>query len=342
MAPRPKHRTTLKDVALQTGYSINTVSRALRNMPDISSETSGRIQQVARQMGYISNTIASSLRSGYTHTIAVIIGDVSNLYFSIITEEMEKQARRHGYSTILLNTAEDDDAEYLAIQTALNRNVDGILISPTQKTSRNTQFLKDSGVPFVLFGRRSFDVQTDYVVANDRMGGYQATKHLIENGHRDILLVNGPPYNSSAHERGQGYRDALAEAGIPVRPELICQVPVKGDGCQKQFDGILRQGVRFTGIFVFSDMVALTLMDYLQFKGYKVPEDFSIVGFDYIQSNLKLPVLLSSIDNSKSRIAYDSVDILLKRIQGEHPPQGHFQKMIDTRLIDRHSVRALD
>ncbi len=341
MPPRPKSRTTLKDVALKTGFSINTVSRALRNMQDISEETRTHIQQVASEMGYMGNTIAASLRSGYTHTIAVIVGDVSNLFYSIITEEVEKNARRHGYSTILLNTSEDDDTEYLAIQTALNRNVDGILICPAQQSERNTRFLKESGVPFVLFARRSVEVETDFVVADDRLGGYQATKYLLENGHKDILLVQGPAYNSSAFNRMLGYCDALTEAGIPIREELICEVPIKGNGSQKIIGDIIKKGTHFTAIFAFSDIVALVLMQYLQNEGFRIPEDISIIGFDNIQSNFPLPTRLASVDNKKKEVAGQAVHILLKRIRGDHPQEEYWQKTLETELIGRNSVKPL-
>ncbi|HWR23318.1 MAG TPA: LacI family DNA-binding transcriptional regulator [Feifaniaceae bacterium] len=341
MPPKTKNRTTLKDVALKTGFSINTVSRALRNMQDISEETRVHIQRVATEMGYMGNTAAASLRSGYTHTIAVIVGDVSNLFHSIVTEEVEKNARRHGYSTILLNTSEDDDAEYLAIQTALNRNVDGILLCPAQQSERNTKFLKESGVPFVLFARRSVEVETDFVVGDDRLGGYLATKYLLDNGHKDILLVQGPKYNTSAFNRRLGYCDALREFKIPVREELICEVPIKGSGSQKIIGDILKKGARFTAIFAFSDLVALVLIEYLQNEGYRIPEDFSIIGFDNIQSHFPLPIRLASVDNQKTEIAAQAVAMLLKRIRADHPQEGYCQTTLETKLIGRDSVKAL-
>ncbi len=342
MPPRPKNRTTLKDVAQKTGYSINTVSRALRNMQDISEETRKHIRHVAQEMGYVGNTIASSLRSGYTHTIAVIVGDVSNLFYSIITEEVERNARKHGYSTILLNTSEEEEAEYIAIQTALNRNVDGILICPAQHSERNTHFLKESGVPFVFFARRSFEIDTDFVVGDDRLGGYQATKFLLDNGHRDILLVQGPAYNASALNRRLGYCDALGEAGIPVRKSLICEVPIKGDGSQRIIGSLLKKDTQFTAIFAYSDLVAMGLMEYLQNEGYRIPEDFSIIGFDNIQSNFRLPIHLASIDNCKTQIAAQAVEILLKRIRSEHPAEGYYQNTLETTLVPRRSVQYLE
>ena len=143
---------TLKDIAAKTGYSVNTVSRALRDKDDIAVETREMIQRTAREMGHVSNTLAASLRLGYTNTIAVILGDISNPHFSIMMKEIEGYAWKAGYTSILFNTNENEELELAAIQSALNKNVDGIIICPAQKTPDNLIYLKESGVPFVLIG----------------------------------------------------------------------------------------------------------------------------------------------------------------------------------------------
>lgn len=180
---------TLKDIAAKTGYSVNTVSRALRDKDDIAVETREMIQRTAREMGHVSNTLAASLRLGYTNTMAVILGDISNPHFSIMMKEIEGYAWKAGYTSILFNTNENEELELAAIQSALNKNVDGIIICPAQKTPDNLIYLKESGVPFVLIGRR--DEAYSYVVCNDELGGFQATKELLAAGHRDILLLHG-------------------------------------------------------------------------------------------------------------------------------------------------------
>ena len=145
---------TLKDIAAKTGYSVNTVSRALRDKDDIAAPTREMIQKTAQEMGHVSNTLAASLRLGYTNTIAVILGDISNPHFSIMMKEIEGYAWKAGYTSILFNTNENEELELAAIQSALNKNVDGIIICPAQKTPYNLTYLKESGVPFVLIGRR--------------------------------------------------------------------------------------------------------------------------------------------------------------------------------------------
>ena len=149
-----RRKVTLKDIARATGHSGNTVSRARRDKDDISPETRRKINQVKREMGYINNTLASSLRRGYTNTLAVILGDISNPHFGIMMSEIEACARNCGYSAFLQSTNEDETLEREAIESALNRSVDGIILCPCQKSEENIRHLQSLGIPFVLIGRR--------------------------------------------------------------------------------------------------------------------------------------------------------------------------------------------
>lgn len=332
-----QHKTvTLKDIARETGYSINTVSRALRGKDDIAEETRNKIQDIAREMGHVSNTLAASLRLGYTNTIAVIFGDISNPHFAVMMKEIENHAWKSGYTSILFNTNEDEGMELAAIRSALNKNVDGIIICPAQKTPDNLRYLENSGVPFVLIGRRN--EAYNYVVCNDELGGYQATNALLEAGHENILLLHGATYISSAKERLEGYCRAYEEAGIPVNEDLICKVPVVSDGCEAVLAQLEEKGQIYSAIFAFSDMLAFEAWCGLQKLGKKVPEDCSIIGFDHIESRLKLPLGLTSISSHKGRMSVKAVDILMNHMQGKIQKQ---QEVIDTTLAVGRTVRAL-
>lgn len=323
MQGRDRQNTTLKDIAEKTGYSVNTVSRALRGKDDISAATQALIRKTAEEMGHISNTIASSLRSGYTNTIAVVLGDISNLHFATMMKEIEEYARAKGYTTILLNTNEDTDQERQAIQVALSKGVDGILICPTQKNRKNIEYLKSLGKPFVLIGRRYADPDVNYVVCDDELGGYQATKYLLERGHRRILMLHGPMYISSAAERLAGYLRAHREMGVPVLPELVQEVPVIANGCSSVLAEVQRQNIAFSAIFAFSDMLAWDAWSYLHKKGFSIPAQCSIVGFDNIQAVLPIPFHLSSIASRDQKMSIAAVKILLDLIQDTAAPAQH-------------------
>lgn len=325
---------TLKDVARATGYSVNTVSRALRKMGDISAETQSNIKKVANEMGYINNTIASSLRLGRTDTIAVILGDISNPHFAIMTKEIELHARSLGYGSFLINTNENEEIERAAIQSALNKNVDGILLCPSQHSESNIRFLMDSGIPFVQIGRyfRGFDAS--YVVCNDELGGFLATNHLLNHGHQNILMLNGPSYISSAQERLMGYRRAFRERGISVQEKLIREVPITTGGCAQAIDSVMFEKLAFSAVFAFSDMIAWDAWTLLEARGLNIPNDISLIGFDNIQSRLRIPFQLSTISASKAEISTRAVDVLLESIK----TGAKAAHVIDTELIPGETI----
>ncbi len=327
MLPK-KPSVTIKDIAKRTGYSANTVSHALRDKDDISEATKKKIREIAREMGYVNNALAASLRLGYTNTIAVILGDVSNPHFSIMMKEIEMHARGFGYSSFLLNTNEDEALESAAIKTALQKNVDGIIICPTQKSDRNLEFLRTLNLPFVLIGRRN--PIDRYVACNDELGGYLATKALLDAGHRRILLLHAPTYISSSKERLEGYRRAYKEAGIQVPEGLIREVEVTSQDIEDVLSQLDRDGENYTAIFAFSDMLAWNAWSCLLRRGKSVPQDCSLVGFDNIQSRMRFPFDLTSISSHKGKMSVEAVNVLLRQIRGGEDGAG--QVVIDTTL----------
>jgi len=328
---------TLKVIANKTGYSINTISRALKNKDDISIATRKSIQEVAKDMGYIVNNIAGALRSGTTKTIAIILGDISNPHFGILVKDMQITARKYGYDTIIVNTDENSDLEEQAIYSVLSKKVDGIIICPAQKNKDNILLLKKTGIPFILFGRRFDDIETDYVVCDDVKGGYLATSYLISKGHNRILFLNGPCYISSAKERYEGYMKALKESNLKFDHSLIREVSVKSGGARKILKRVLREGIDFTAIFAFSDMIAWESIFTLNELGINIPKSNSIIGFDNIQSRLFLPSQLTTISSSKERMSRRSVEILLKRLNGE-VSTNCFKEILDVKLLEREPI----
>ena len=147
---RSTGRITLQDVAKATGYTSNTVSRALKNKPDISVQTREYIQKVAREMGYVRNYIASSLRSGRTKTIAMIAGNMSNPFYAILADLLQREAFRLGYSLMILCAQDEPEMEVSVLEMALSRQVDGVLILPSYAPSPAMEMLRSSGIPYVV------------------------------------------------------------------------------------------------------------------------------------------------------------------------------------------------
>lgn len=335
MGKRNPAQVTLKDIAQKTGYTINTVSHALKNKPDISAATRLRIQQVADEMGYVGNALAESMRTGYTRTIALILGDIANPHLALIACEAERTTRAAGYNTILYNTEENPDLELHAIRSAVAQKADGIILCPTQQNYRNIQYLKQCGIPFVLVGRCFPDEALPGTVLDDEQGGLLATRYLLENGHRRILLLEGPPYISSAQCRRRGYERALAEYHLTPDPELICPVSLSIGSCAGQISALLHRQVEFSAIFAFSDIIALEAITELNRHGRRVPTDVSIVGFDHIQGQFPLPTPLASVCARSESLAVSAAEQLLQLLDGL--PQT--QKILPVTLIKQDSVR---
>lgn len=345
MKRQAKRGVTLKDLAEKTGYSVNTISRALRGKDDISDATIEKIKTVAKEMGYINNTIASSLRLGYTNTIAVILGDISNPHFAIMTKEIENHAKHLGYSSFLLNTNENSDREREAIKTAINKNVDGIIICPVQENDDNIRFLMDSGVPFIQIGRYTENLPASYVVCDDVQGGYLATKYLLEKGHRDILFLNGPSYISSARERRSGYEKAFREKGLDIDTELIQEISVSESNVTEIMDQAELRKLHYTAVFAFSDSVAWEVWTWFHQHGYRVPEDYSIIGVDHIQSRMAIPFALTTISSYKAKMSITAVDCLNCKIRQEEKDSEHCEEIcrhvIKAALVEGETVREI-
>ena len=332
-------RVTLKEIAQETGYSINTVSHALKGKADISEKTQKLITKTAREMGYIGNLPAESLRTGRTRTVAVLVSDIANPLFGIMVKEIETLLGRRGYSLFVMNTDENVEVERAAVYSALSKNVDGLIICPTQGDADILRFLAGGDTPYVLLGRR-FSEETDdsdYIVWDDAQGGYDATSLLLSHGHRRILFINGPSCISSSRERLEGYTRALAERELAFTTDLVAHVPLLGHNLEAVVAKAAGLPGGFTAVFAFSDMLAWETVAILEREGFRIPDDMEIVGFDDIQSKLPLPCGLTTVHTPKTRMASLVVDTILDKINGEST--GRMHMVIPTRLVLRGTTR---
>ena len=331
-APSPEKRVTLQDIARRTGVTINTVSRALKNKSDISVQTCQRIQQVAREMGYVRNYAASSLRSGRTKTLGLILGEMSNPYYAVVADAMHEAASGLGYTLMTLCAREDPEQEMNAVETALSRQVDGILLFPSKNAKAAIQRMRETNTPYVLMSRSLGDDQDDCVMCDEDEGGYLATRHLIEAGRKHLAFLCGGEIVYSTEHRLQGFLKACDEFNIPQEHRHVLINPPAED-IPATLQSWHRQGV--DGLFVFCDMEAWNAISCLGSAGVKIPEDIAVVGFDNIQAKINFPMPLCTVDPSINETIDIAVDLLRKRIhQEELPPQT---VKVPARLVCRHS-----
>lgn len=327
---------TLKDIAAATGFSANTVSRALADKSDISEETKEVIRKKAEEMGYIANALASFLRSGVSRNISIIVGDISNPHFSVMVKEMQMLLQKKGYNSIIFNTEENPEMERQAVTVSISQNVDGIIICPAPGGEANIGLLRHYGKPFVLIGRR-LEEETSYVICDDENSGYLAACYLMDMGHREILFLNGPKGISSVAERLSGYRRALRERGIPYNGRLVHTVPVTAGKGTERMRRALAGEQHYTAVLAFSDILAWQAVCILEELGKKVPDDCSVIGFDNIR--FTYPRRLTSISSSKTTMARKCAGILLGQLEGKAVRKE--QIVLETGIVQGDTVRRI-
>ncbi|MDR7550972.1 MAG: LacI family DNA-binding transcriptional regulator [Armatimonadota bacterium] len=302
---------TLHDIAREAGVSVNTVSRALAGKPDVSAQTRSRVRAVADRLDYRPNRLARGLRERRTATIGVLVADVANPFFAEVAEGIERTAAENGYSIILASSEERLDREMQAVRTLVERQVDGILISPTQRSDDAIRYLLQRRIPFVLLARYFEGLNAPAVINDDREGARLAVRHLIQRGHRDILYLNGPPYNSSARLRLEGYRDVLEEAGVPFRPAMVISTDARPGGGYAAVQQALAAALRFSAAFCFSDYVSLGAMKALRQAGRTIPADVAVMGYDDIELADLVEPGLSTVRIAKTRLGQVATRMLI-------------------------------
>lgn len=317
--PSQEKRVTLQDIARKTGFTVNTVSRALKNKEDISAATAQKIQKAAREMGYVRNIAASSLRSGRTKTIGLILGVMSNPYYAVVVDTIHDVASRLGYTLLTLCSRDSAEQELQAVEAALSRQVDGILLFPSRGAQAALERLRAAGTPYVLMNRQLEEGQDDCVLCNEEIGGYLAAKHLIESGRRNLGFLCFFDVVYSTEQRMKGFLRACSEAGIPEGRRHVAVVAER-DAVIHTLREWRSQGL--DGLFAFCDMEAWNAISCLQSIGLRVPEDVAVVGFDNIQDKIAFPMPLCTVDPSINAMVDSAIGLLRRRIHGEDmPPQ---------------------
>ena len=315
-------RVTLKDVAAACGYTVNTVSRAMRSDSRLPESTRQRIQETARQMGYIRNSLASSLRSGKSHTIAVIVNDVHNLHFCNMLSRIDQSLRRAGYNMMILCMQLNEDVGEQLIHAAISHSVDGILYFPYHNNPSHVAYMQKNEMPFVLLDRWIQGVVADNARCDDVQGGRLAGEHLAALGHRRFLFLSGVNRSSSQIDRLEGFLSAIRDCGLSEADVRI----VPGEDVEAALAvgdiGPLLDPMDFTAIVSFRDEVSYLVLNALDERGVRVPQDVSIVSFDHLRADIPYLPRLTSIYAAEGSVATTGVRLLLNRIAfPELPPQ---------------------
>ena len=326
------NRITLRDVAGACGYTVNTVSRALRGDPRLPESTRAKIREAAVRMGYIRNSLASTLRSGRSGNIAVIVNDVHNLHFCNMLTVMDSELRQAGYNIMVLCMGLNEELGEHLIRSAISQSVDGILYFPYMNNRSHIEIMQKNNMPFVLLDRRIQDIVTDNVRCDDRQGGFLAGVHLAALGHKKYLFLSGENRSSSQIDRLEGFMQAMSEYGIPESNIRV----VPGEKVEAALaDSTLREllfPLDYTALVSFRDEVSYPVMLELADMGLEIPKDISIVSFDHLRGDIPYLPKLTSIFSEGQSVASNGVRLLLNRI--EHPDLPPQVIVLPVRLFD--------
>lgn len=332
------NQITIKDIARILGISPSTVSRALKDHPDINSDTKKAVNELARKLKYQPNAVALSLKNSRSNTIGVIIPEIVHYFFSSVISGIEDVASKKGFTVIICQSNESYDREVANANTLLSHRVDGILVSISKETSNFDHLvnLQESGIPLVFFDRIAPDINADQVIINDLEAAYRATRHMIETGCKRIAHFAGPQTLIIGRDRLQGYMNALNEAGIPIDQRLI----IEADTFERARVAVIEMldaGIVPDGVFAVNDLTAIGAMQTIQKKGFKIPEEISIVGFSDGRFSGITDPNLSSVDQHGYEMGITAAEILFRRILSNEEEYIPEIKILTADLIVRGS-----
>ena len=332
-----KKSVSQRDIAKMLGINVSTVSRALKGLAGVSPDLRQEITQLAEKQGYHPNPLAMSLRYNITHTIGIIVPDISFNHYAQIVKWIEAEARMNGYMCIVTDSGDKLIGETDCIQRLLNLHVEGIAICLSQETVEyaHLERLKDKHIPFVLFDRVA-NIDCPTISSNDVESARQATLHLIDGGARRIAFLGGPNRMKQTIDRKHGYLEALRERRINIKKKLVkCGHVSFNSGLSDTLD-LLGQQDPPDAILTCHGMLSISAFQAIIGKGLRIPEDISIIGFmsDWV-SGMSYPRMTFVKQNLKE-VGRKTFELLYNQINGD---DTIWNITIDARLNIRESTR---
>ncbi len=337
------HTITLQTIADLVHVSRSTVSRVLNRQwkeNGISEATAKVIIAKAQELSYVKNESARSLRAKRTFTVGVVVRDITNTFYAQIIKFIEEAFYTKKYIIIICNTNYDLKKESGHITVLLSRKVDGIILSPVQKSIDNIMRIKKQNVPLVLFDSKIEGIEADYVVVDSETGSEEAVSHLISHGHKRIAYIGGHPRDSNNQLRLAGYAKALSKGSIPLQKRYIKQGSYTLESGHESAQELLQLDVRPTAFFAANNRLVLGAHKCVVESGLHIPGDISIVGFDDFEMATMLPSQLTVVRQPIEAISSDIVSLLLSRI--EKTNQNPFMtKVLRTNIVYRSSTEGI-
>lgn len=326
---------TVRDVASRAGVSVSTVSHVVNGTRFVEPATKKRVRDAIEALGFRSNFLARGLRSRITHTLGLVLPDISNPFFAEIGRVIEDIGHHRGYSVILCNSDLSKSREIDYVNVLLSKQIDGLLVISTGNHPDVLDPAKDADVPVVVVDREVDRPGVDTVLLDNRLGGALAARHLLELGHRRVACIAGPSDVSPSAHRVSAFLDEIEKDGIAV-----CVAIVRGDfrfeGAKRATEELLANGKEFSAIFAANDIMAMAAIGVLKRAMLDVPGDVSVIGFDNIVLAEAMCPSITTISQPIDELGRAAVGVLLDRINEPSRPESHV--VVAPTLIKREST----
>lgn len=335
-----QRRPRVKDIAFRAGVSSATVSRVLNNKPGVSPKSRKKVLETIEELGYEPNILARSLRVRRTHTIGVLVSDITNPFFAEVVRGIEDVAHKNGFSLILCNSEEDllKEKQYLTLLRA--KRVDGIIFSPSGKNHTEVENTLKLGIPIVSMDRQIDGHEIDSILVENAAGTRMAVHHLASHGYQKIAIISGPQSSTTGKERLEGYLQGINENNLSSDESIIMKSDFSLKGAISATNSLMQLSPRPDALLVSNNLMTIGSLQVLSEVGMKIPKDIAVIGFDDMPWAALIDPPLSVI----SQPAYDmgnlAANVLLNRISKGY--EGLPIKMrLNTQLIIRESCGCL-
>ncbi len=332
-------QVTIHDIARMLNISASTVSRALSGNPRISKTTREKVKKLAERLNYQPNIVASHLRTGKSRIIGIVVPHLNRNFFSNVIGGIEQTASEAGYRVIITQTYELYEKEVENINALMNARVDGILVSVSggTKTYGHFDLVKKRGIPLLFFDRTIDEIETSRVMIDDFRGAYNAVKHLIDEGFKNIAHFAGPQHINIYKNRWMGYRQALKESGLFCEKKFTFPDHLTEEKGWKACEKLMKLKKRPDAIFSASDISALGAIRYLKEHRFKIPEDMAIVGFANEPFTSIMEPGLTSVEQKGLQMGARVASLFFEEIHQQGERKSYQKIIIEPELIVRKS-----
>ncbi|MBS1535912.1 MAG: LacI family DNA-binding transcriptional regulator [Bacteroidetes bacterium] len=339
-----KRKVTLKQIAKELDVSISTVSKSLRDSPEISEDTRQKVQAFAKLYNYKPNLIALSLKNKKTKTIGIIIPEIVHHFFATVISGIEHIANERGYNVIVCLSDESFDKEVINMEMLANGSIDGFIMSLSKETQLKKDFhhiteVINQGMPVVMFDRVTNDILCDKVIIDDNLAAYNAVHDLINNDYKKIGLITTVDYVSVGKLRTDGYLKALKNNDIKIDENLIVKIE-DIENCTEPIEELIANQ-KPEAIFAVNELFAVTAIKAAKKLNIKVPEDLAVIGFtDGIISTYSSPSI-TTVSQNGIKMGNKAAQMLIERLESEDEEEHYKTEVIETHLVQRESTPAL-